>query len=214
MFFGLVHSDPKLACAFGWLHWLLQSSIATTLILTQTSNDVLQMWYRHTKSRYKEYQTYPMILQQFSIRLNKKLASNNVNPLCHPCGKKIAGNDAVAAGKTIRQNVNLFWSFSTQLNPHPSLPFIPMNPPFRVFLPCLSFQRHIHSLVDGIMQKRGKTEFVTSFEEKRKKTVKTYYSTVTDIWKNVLLWSLKSCLVLITISVCFYVGKLVPSVFW
>jgi hypothetical protein len=37
--------------------------------------------------------------------------------------KKIAGNDAistaaVAAAKTIRQNVNLFWSFST-LNPPP-----------------------------------------------------------------------------------------------
>jgi len=28
--------------------------------------------------------------------------------------QKIAGNDAAAAGKTIRQNVNLFWSFSTQ----------------------------------------------------------------------------------------------------
>jgi hypothetical protein len=43
-----------------------------------------------------------------------------------------------------------------------------MNPPFRVFLPCLSFQRHIHSLVDGIMQKRGKTEFVTRLEGKEK----------------------------------------------
>ena len=85
--------------------------------------------------------------------------------------QKIAGNDAVAAaGKTIRQNVNLFWSFSTQLNP--PLAFIPMNPPFRVFLPCLSFQRHIHSLVDGIMQKRGKTEFVyEARKEKRGKIV-------------------------------------------